>query len=103
MNKMLSNKKTIAIFILPAILIFTLIIPVPLIMSVGLSFLTGIYFLRPNLWGSEILSNCLQEMIFSECLLEIHFNILDCLSFFKFLLLIFLLIIANKRKRFESL
>lgn len=38
MNKMLSNKKTIAIFILPAILIFTLIIPVPLIMSVGLSF-----------------------------------------------------------------
>ena len=38
MNKMLSNKKTIALFILPAVLLFTLIIPVPLLMSIGLSF-----------------------------------------------------------------
>ena len=38
MNKMLSDKKTIILFILPALFIFTLIIPIPLIMSICLSF-----------------------------------------------------------------
>lgn len=38
MNKMMSNKKTIALFVAPAFLLFTLIIPIPLLTSVGLSF-----------------------------------------------------------------
>lgn len=38
MNKMMSNKKTIAAFVAPALILFALIIPVPLIMSIGLSF-----------------------------------------------------------------
>jgi raffinose/stachyose/melibiose transport system permease protein len=38
MNKMMRNKKTIFLFIIPALILFTLIIPVPLLMSLGLSF-----------------------------------------------------------------
>lgn len=38
MDKVMRNKKVIIVFIAPAMILFTLIIPVPLVVSMGLSF-----------------------------------------------------------------
>lgn len=38
MEKMLRDKKTIALFVLPCLLVFALIIPIPLCMALGMSF-----------------------------------------------------------------
>jgi len=38
MEKMLRDKKTIAFFVLPAIIVFAITIPIPLVMAIGISF-----------------------------------------------------------------
>lgn len=103
MDRMLRDKKTIILFMAPAILIFTLVIPVPLAASIGLSFFkwdllsdakfVGVKnFIR--LFTSDRVFGTTVRNTFSYMLLSVLFQIplAYCLSIF-----------LTRGKRFEKL
>ncbi len=103
MNRMLRDKKTIILFMAPAILIFTLVIPIPLAASIGLSFFkwdllsdakfVGVKnFIR--LFTSDRVFGTTVRNTFSYMLLSVLFQIplAYCLSIF-----------LTRGKRFEKL
>ena len=103
MDRMLRDKKTIILFMAPAILIFTLVIPIPLAASIGLSFFkwdllsdakfVGVKnFIR--LFTSDRVFGTTVRNTFSYMLLSVLFQIplAYCLSIF-----------LTRGKRFEKL
>ena len=103
MNKMLSNKKTIAIFILPAILIFTLIIPVPLIMSVGLSFFDWDLLSKAKFVGIRNFVKLFTRDDIFRMSIGNTFQYLGLSILFQIPLAYFLAILLTRGKRFEKL
>ena len=102
MNKMLSNKKTIAIFILPAILIFTLIIPVPLIMSVGLSFFDWDLLSKAKFVGIRNFVKLFTRDDIFRMSIGNTFQYLGLSILFQIPLAYFLAILLTRGKRFEK-
>ena len=103
MNKMLSNKKTIAIFILPAILIFTLIIPVPLIMSVGLSFFDWDLLSKAKFVGIRNFVKLFTRDDIFRMSIGNTFQYLGLSILFQIPVAYFLAILLTRGKRFEKL
>ena len=103
MDRMLRDKKTIILFMAPAILIFTLVIPIPLAASIGLSFfkwdlLSNAKFVGVKnfirLFTSDRVFGTTVRNTFSYMLLSVLFQIplAYCLSIF-----------LTRGKRFEKL
>lgn len=78
MDRMLRDKKTIILFMAPAILIFTLVIPIPLAASIGLSFFKWDLLSNAKFVGVKILSGFLHRTGFSGQRSEILFPICCC-------------------------
>lgn len=103
MNKMLSNKKTILIFILPALLIFTLIIPVPLLISIGLSFFDWDLLSPAKFVGAKnFIKLFTRDDIFRQSIGN-TFQYLGLSILFQIPLAYFLSILLTRGKRFEKL
>lgn len=103
MNKMMSNKKTIALFVAPAFLLFTLIIPIPLLTSVGLSFFDW-DLLSPARFvgGKNFIRLFTRDDIFIMAIKN-TFVYLILSMLFQLPLAYFLAILLTRGKRFEKL
>lgn len=64
MNKALSNKKTIAVFILPALLLYSLFVLVPIVYSIYLSFFQTDLMSRQTFVGLKNYRNLLNDRFF---------------------------------------
>lgn len=103
MDKVMRNKKAIIIFLAPAMILFTLIIPVPLIMSMGLSFFDWNLLKAPEFVGvNNFIRLFTKDTIFLRSVLNtFKFIILSML--FQLPLAYFLSILCTRGRRFEKL
>lgn len=103
MDKMLRNKKMILLFISPAVLLFTVIIPIPLIASMGLSFYKWNLLSPAKFTGlKNFIRLFTRDDVFITAIKN-TFIYMGLSTLFQIPLAYFLAILLTRGKRFETL
>ena len=103
MDKVMRNKKVIIVFIAPAMMLFTLIIPVPLVVSMGLSFFKWNLLEAPQFIGLDnFIRLFTKDAIFLTSVKNTLIYILLSMLF-QLPAAYFLAILCTRGKRFERL